>query len=169
MTSYSFEIVTLLNDRVSWRLVEFRDDGPRVLVHADRDYRDKKRAEKAICVIQNAARDADVVDATGATDVCDLPARSFEITPYVVPLLFGPPRARHRRANGHRRRSRSSTTPTTELGQPASEGAAPTHVSPAVPAGEDVKSAAPAKKATSGVAAKKASSRRPATRASRTS
>jgi uncharacterized protein YegP (UPF0339 family) len=84
VTSYSFEIVRRPNDRLSWRFVEFRDDRRRVLAHADRDYRDKERAEKAICVIKKEASEADVFDATGATDDFDLPMRSFEITPYAV-------------------------------------------------------------------------------------
>jgi hypothetical protein len=174
VTGYSFEIVRRPNDRYSWKFVEDRGDRRRVLARADRDYRDKERAEKAICVIQNAASGADVVDASGATDVFALPARSFEITPYAVPLLIGQPRARRSRANGHRRTSTSGTTPTTGPPPPPPGGAASTEVSPPVPAGGAAKSAAPAKKATSGVAAiggaaKKASSRRPATRASKTS
>jgi uncharacterized protein YegP (UPF0339 family) len=186
VTSYSFEIVRRPNDRLSWRFVEFRDDRRRVLAHADRDYRDKERAEKAICVIKKEASEADVFDATGATDDFDLPMRSFEITPYVVPLLIGQPQARHTRANGHRRRSRRRPTPTDRPVHPAAEETAPAEVPSAAPVGRDfgedagaakkaasaaAKKAAPAAsvtKATRGGAAKKASGGRSAARGSGT-
>jgi hypothetical protein len=191
VTSYSFEMVRRPNDRYSWVFVEDRGDRRRVLARGDRDYRDKERAEKAICVIKNAALRAGVVDATGATDVFDLPARSFEITPYVVPLLIGQPWARHTRANGHRRRSRRGATPTDQSNHPTAGGTASTDVSSPAPVARDsgddaaapieappaaAKKAAPtaaktpapapsATKATGRVAAKKASGGRPAGRA----
>jgi hypothetical protein len=156
VTSYSFEIVGRPDDRYSWKFVEDRGDRRRVLARADRDYRHKERAEKAIGVIKKKAWDAQVFDATDPTDDFDLPVRGFEIAPYVVPLVIGQPRARHTRANGHRRRPGSRTTPTDQPDHATAEEAALTEVSSALPArrdsGEDAaasQEAAPeAKKAT---------------------
>ena len=179
MTSNSFEIVGRPDDRYSWKFVEDRGDRRRVLARADRDYRHKERAEKAIGVIKKKAWDAQVFDATDPTDDFDLPVRGFEIAPYVVPLVIGQPRARHTRANGHRRKPGSPTTPTDWPDHPAAEETAPTEVSSAAPVGRDsgeyagaakkaATKTAPAPsgtKATGRGAAKKASRGRPAARA----
>jgi hypothetical protein len=137
VTSYSFKIVRRPNDRFSWVFVEVRGDRRRVLARADRDYRYKERAEKAIGVIRKKAWGAEFLDATGATDDFDLPARGFEIAPYVVPLVIGQPRARHTRANGHRRRPGSRTTPTGQPDHLEAEDTALAGVSSAGPARRD--------------------------------
>jgi hypothetical protein len=137
VTSYSFEIVRRPNDRFSWVFVEVRGDRRRVLARADRDYRYKERAEKAIGVIKKKAWGAEVFDGTGATDDFDLPVRGFEIAPYVVPLVIGQPRARHTRANGHRRRPGSRTKPTGQPDHLEAEDTALAGVSSAGPARRD--------------------------------
>jgi hypothetical protein len=174
VVSYWFEMVRRPNDRFSWVFVKVDEGRRRVLARGDRDYRYKERAEQVIGVLKTEAGRAEVLDATSATDVFDLPRRSFEIAPYVVPLLIGQPRARHTRANGHRRKPGSPTTPTDRPDHPAAEETAPTEVSSAAPVGRDsgeyagaAKKAAPTK-ATRRGAAKKASRGRPAARGSRT-
>ena len=83
--------------------------------------------------IQEVIVGAEIIDATGDEDPVDLPASTFEIAPFVVPLLIGQPQARRIRANGQRRRSRSRGTLADGPLRPASEDTALTQVSAAAP------------------------------------
>ena len=107
VSRYSFEIIRRGFDRFSWVFVEVCDGRRRVLARADRDFRKKKQARRAVCALQDAVADAEIIDATGGNDPSDLPATSFEIAPYALPLVVGPPPITRAVTGGRRRRSRA--------------------------------------------------------------
>jgi uncharacterized protein YegP (UPF0339 family) len=90
---YSFEIEKRAKKRFSWVFVEYAGRGRRVLARSNRDYKRKKRAEKAVCTFRKKTGSADIRDADGGTDAFDLPPSRFEFTPYAVSLRVSGPSA----------------------------------------------------------------------------
>lgn len=105
MREFVFEIVRSRFGRYSWLLVELDGGRRRVLLRAERDYRSRRRVEKAICRLQEIVAGAAVVDATRSDDdAFPLPNRYFSLDPDLVPLVVDEspvdlpqPRTRRRR------------------------------------------------------------------------
>jgi hypothetical protein len=100
MKRYRFEIVQRAFGRFGWIVVDERRGGRRVLARSERSYRTKQKALRAI----NALGGAPVVDTTNGRSRFQLPARSFQLLPDVLPLIVEDARRGGRRSGGRRRR-----------------------------------------------------------------
>lgn len=87
MNTYWFEIVTRGHDRYSWILVE-RKDGRLTVLASGRDRGKKRKVRAEVERLRALFADAEVVDATQASEV-PLPHTSFRRVQGVVPLLVG--------------------------------------------------------------------------------
>ena len=166
VSRYSFEIIRRGFDRFSWVFVEVCDGRRRVLARADRDFRKKKQARRAACALQDAVADAEIIDATGGNDPSDLPATSFEIAPYALPLVVGPPPITRAVTGGRRRRSRArrSADDGVEVEVAAARAPADAAGAPAAVAATKAAAAADAPRATRGRGVEKAARRPTAAR-----
>jgi hypothetical protein len=89
MKKYWFQIVRRAYKRYSWLFVEVRDGQQRVLACSARDYRSRKRARRAVTVLQRVVPDADVIELRGSKDPFAVPSSSFQLVSDVVPLVVG--------------------------------------------------------------------------------
>jgi uncharacterized protein YegP (UPF0339 family) len=107
VTEYQFEIVKRAKGRFSWVFFEADGGRRRVLARADRDYRNKKRAKKAICTLRDQASGAELLPGKCSSDDTDLPPTYFELTPPSTPLPVGRATKQRAYAKGRRRKSKT--------------------------------------------------------------
>jgi uncharacterized protein YegP (UPF0339 family) len=89
MKKYWFEIVRRASKRYSWLFVELRDGRQRVLACSARDYRSRKRARRAVTMLQSAVPGAYVIERRCSTDRFMVPDSSFQLVSGVLPLVVG--------------------------------------------------------------------------------
>jgi hypothetical protein len=87
---YLIEIVRGPWGRYSWVLIENTEDGRRVVMCSDRDYRKASKATSAAEKMKKMFCEAEVVPYTEPTPSFRLPAASFELAG-AVPLMMGSP------------------------------------------------------------------------------
>ena len=125
VTKFWFEIVKLQFGEFAWLLVGFGGDDPCVLARSDCGFSSEKRARKAVRglkeviggaeflddtlrTFQDVVVHAEIIDAIGDDDECDIPASTFTFAPDADPLMI-PQSSSHSTGGdgwqrGHRRR-----------------------------------------------------------------
>jgi hypothetical protein len=95
MGTFCFNVIRLPHGRFTWVLLERREGVARVVARSGRDYRSRKRVQRAIERLQESVGAAEIVDA-GDDPLFEFPDRSFGVDTVAVALVVAPMVGRHR-------------------------------------------------------------------------